>query len=322
MKLGNLNAWVTKPRKNPDIVVYDFGNGSKNVPIDSYEGRRLLGLMKYFKGDHTESEKYDVFKQVSAIITGSTTSETSTTTVENTDETRKQRLVNAVNDLMNFFSEFQFEPNFRFMNTFAYACKAGYTSVLDYVTSYFELSDSGYLNSIKEKIKSQEFKNIAKEFRAQTPSRQINTRFKLYYGSAGTGKTTQAMSETDGNCMVCHSAMLPADLMEDFKFIDGKADFQPSVLQIAMTEGKKIVLDEINLLPFESLRFLQTVLDGKKEFMYKGKTVHIADGFQIIGTMNLVVNGCVYSLPEPLIDRCSELKKYKLSAEDLVSAVL
>lgn len=318
MKLGNLNAWVTKPRTNPNVIIYDFGSGSKEVPINSYKGRRLVGLLKYFKGDHSDAEKYDVFKQVSAVVTDSTT----ITTPEATSEDIKSTLVSAISDLMNFFSEFQFEPNFRFLNSFCFACNKGYHPVVDYVTNYFELSDSGYLEAIKEKIKSQEFKDIAKKFKSQTPSKQINTRFKLYYGSAGTGKTTQAMNEADKNCMVCNSAMLPADLMEDFKFVDGKADFQPSALQIAMTEGKKIVLDEINLLPFESLRFLQTILDGKTEFMYKGKTVHIADGFQIIGTMNLVVNGCTYSLPEPLIDRCSEIKKYKLAAEDLLSAVL
>ena len=130
------------------------------------------------------------------------------------------------------------------------------------------------------------------------------------------------MLEAENNCMTCHSAMLPSDLMEDFKFVDGKAEFVPSALQIAMTEGKKIVLDEINLLPFESLRFLQTILDGKTEFIYKGKTVKIVDGFKIIGTMNLVVNGCTYGLPEPLVDRAEELRKYSLTAKNLVGAII
>ncbi|MEG2273553.1 MAG: AAA family ATPase, partial [Acinetobacter sp.] len=138
----------------------------------------------------------------------------------------------------------------------------------------------------------------------------------------GTGKTTKAMQETDNYCMVCHSAMLPADLMEDFKFIDGNPSFTPSALQIAMTNGIKIVLDEINLLPFESLRFLQSVLDGKTEFKYKGKTVCIKEGFQIIGTMNLTVNGCTFALPEPLVDRACELRKYTLTADALIGALI
>lgn len=36
---------------------------------------------------------------------------------------------------------------------------------------------------------------------------------------------------------------------------DGHPNFRPSALQMAMVNGQKIVLDEINLLPFESLRF-------------------------------------------------------------------
>lgn len=177
-------------------------------------------------------------------------------------------------------------------------------------------------DAIKEKIKSQEFTQIISNFSKVIPSHQVNTRFKLYYGSAGCGKTTLAMKEADNNCMVCHSAMLPSDLMEDFKFVDGKADFQPSALQIAMTEGKPIVLDEINLLPFESLRFMQSILDGKSEFVYKGKMIKIKEGFQVIGTMNLTVNGCTYALPEPLVDRCFQAKKFKLTANDLMSAII
>ena len=115
--------------------------------------------------------------------------------------------------------------------------------------------------------------------------------------------------------------MLPADLMEDFCFEDGKPSFKPSVLWNCMTEGKPIVLDEINLLPFDSLRFLQGVLDGKSEFDYKGRKVVIADGFQIIGTMNLAIGGMVYGLPEPLVDRCADMKEFRLTADMLKSAL-
>jgi MoxR-like ATPase len=116
--------------------------------------------------------------------------------------------------------------------------------------------------------------------------------------------------------------MLPADLMEDFVFVDGKATFKPSMLWRCMEEGKPITMDEINLLPFDSLRFLQGILDGKTEFQYKGNTVHIKDGFAVIGTMNLSVNGMVYGLPEPLVDRCSYMEKFKLTAEQLMGAIM
>lgn len=116
--------------------------------------------------------------------------------------------------------------------------------------------------------------------------------------------------------------MLPQDLMEDFQFIDGKAHFTPSALQNAIVNGKTITLDEINLLPFESLRFLQSILDNKTEFEYKGSVIKITEGFKIIGTMNLIVNGAVYALLEPLIDRAANLKEYKLTADSLMNALI
>lgn len=227
-----------------------------------------------------------------------------------------------IQKIIDFFSEFQFEPNFRFINSFAYACKISSTSAKDYINNYFALTDSQFSEAISEKIKSSEFTAIVSSLKSIPISKKVNNRFKLYYGSQGTGKTTAAMKETDANCMVCHSAMLPSDLMEDFKFIDGKATFVPSALQDAIVGGYSITLDEINLLPFESLRFLQSILDGKTQFEYKGKTIVVKDGFKIIGTMNLMVNGNVYALPEPLVDRAEELRCYKLTAEQLVGALI
>ena len=220
--------------------------------------------------------------------------------------------------LMAFMSEFHFDPNFRFINTLAWANQRG--EAKEYVRNYFAMIDSPYVNSITEKMESREFKQILSDLIQCAPTKVINKRFKVYYGSQGTGKTTKAIDEA-GDCMVCHSALLPQDLMEDFKFVDGKPEFEPSALQKAMVNGTKIVLDEINLLPFESLRFLQSILDGKTEFEYKGKTIQIAEGFEVIGTMNLVVNGCTYALPEPLVDRASELREFKLTAQDLVAAL-
>lgn len=228
--------------------------------------------------------------------------------IDETPKVDKAKITNIISNLINFFSEFEFEPNFRFINSFAFACNKSTKSAIDYIKNYFALTDSPYIMSVIEKMKSIEFKEICHELHDIIPNKKINTRFKLYYGCAGTGKTTMALKESNGVCMVCHSALLPSDLMEDFKFENGQPTFIPSTLQKAMTQGTTIVLDEINLLPFESLRFLQTILDSKTQFEYKGKTIRIADGFKIIGTMNLHVNGSIYSLPEPLVDRVEELK--------------
>ena len=234
----------------------------------------------------------------------------------------KVQLKDGLAKLIKFFTEFQFEPNFRFVNSLALALADTKKSATTYISNYFELIDSPYTKDITAKLNSAEFKMILDSLSAVAPTKTVNERFKLYYGSQGTGKTTIAMQETNGKCMVCNSSMLPADLMEDFVFDNGKATFQPSALWRAMADGHPIVLDEINLLPFDSLRFLQTILDGKKEFLYKGNKVEIKDGFQVIGTMNLTVNGMTYGLPEPLVDRCKEMKKFSLSANDLVNAIM
>ena len=109
--------------------------------------------------------------------------------------------------------------------------------------------------------------------------------------------------------------------MEDFAFNDGKPAFNGSILKKCITEGLPIVLDEINLLPYETLRYLQGLLDGKTEFIHKNETIHIKDGFKIIGTMNLSINGMTYGLPEPLVDRCEEMKQFKLTVDDLLNAI-
>ena len=245
-----------------------------------------------------------------------------TAKAEAVEETPEVRVMRGLQNIIKFFSEFEFEPNYRFINTLGFKVAKGKTAARNYIVNYFSLTDNQYKNEVKAKIKSQEFDNILGDLSASPkPEKIINKRFKVYYGSAGTGKTTLAQSEADNRCIVCNASMLPADLMEDFCFEDGKPSFKPSVLWNCMTEGKPIVLDEINLLPFDSLRFLQGVLDGKLEFDYKGRKVVIADGFQIIGTMNLAIGGMVYGLPEPLVDRCADMKEFRLTADMLKSAL-
>lgn len=239
------------------------------------------------------------------------------------EKSPKEKLLEGIGKLMNFFTEFSFVPSFRFTNTFAYMCCESAERAKTYVNNYFALMDSSYVKEVAEKVKSAEFTQIIKLIAQYgKPNTTINTRFKIYYGSAGTGKTTLAQQESDNRCIVCNSSMLPSDLMEDFIFKDGNPDFNPSLLWDCMEQGKTIVLDEINLLPFDSLRFLQGIVDGKSEFYYKNRPVHIHDGFQIIGTMNLSLGGMTYGLPEPLVDRCSDAREFVLSAEQLATAII
>lgn len=316
--------WVRQTR-NGEIRT-NLSGREEMIETEPYKSEVKL-IYRLFKKKYVSDEvKIRKLQEVRKLLlerTGSTIAENDPYEAQLKREEIKQNVVANLQSLMNFFTEFSFSPNFRFCNTFAKkAATVGYAEAKAYVANYFALTDNNYQNAIVDKMNSQEFRNIVSDFGKIKPQKSINNRFKLYYGSQGTGKTTEAMFEADNNCTVCHSAMLPSDLMEDFSFDDGKATFKPSQLCKAMTEGKKIVLDEINLLPFESLRFLQSILDGKASFVYKGQTIEIKDGFQIIGTMNLQVNGMVYALPEPLVDRASDLREFELTADKLLGAIL
>ena len=315
MWLGKTNNQITRTKDGK--WWYKFGDEEwTSVDESSDEGSLVKEIYQVFrKSNMSDEEKFSVLKINSDLLHRDPSSGTGR-------KYSSSDLKNLCHKLISFFSEFYFEPNFRFVNTFALISKDATRNVKDYVASYFELSNSQYASSIEEKMRSQEFAEIVAEMKKIPTETKVNKRFKVYYGSQGTGKTTRACQESEGRVINCHSGVLPQDLMEDFDFTEGKAEFRPSALYKAMEEGKSIVLDEINLLPYDSIRFLQSILDDKKEFIYKGRTVKISEGFKIIGTMNLVVNGCVYSLPEPLIDRAEDLVKFKLSASDLAEALI
>ena len=234
-------------------------------------------------------------------------------------DTDALKLKTTLNAFINFFKDVEFEPSLRFTNSVA-LCN-NFASAVSYITNYFELQGNSYYDIISDKCSSVEFKDLLHSIINCKPKTKINNRLEVYYGPQGTGKTTKALSKTK-DCIVCHSGMLPQDLMEDFTFTDGKPTFQKSALWNAIDQGNTIVLDELNLLPLESLRFLQTLLDNKDVITYKGKQITIKSGFKIIGTMNLIVNGSKYPLPEPLVDRCENIEKFNMTADMLLSAVI
>lgn len=220
--------------------------------------------------------------------------------------------------IRKFFSEFTFKPNARFVNTLANMRSV--SEIAAYTVGYTKLINNPDAGAIEEKIKSPEWNEIADKLCRVAPSKKINNRLSIYFGDAGTGKTTAAITENPGAPVVtCNASILPDELLRTFDFNDesGNPVFKPSTLRNCMVEGKPIIFDEINLLSFDCLRLLQTLTDGKENFDYNGETVAIKDGFKIIGTMNLVVNEQVYSLPDPLVDRAMEIKEFILSDKDL-----
>lgn len=221
--------------------------------------------------------------------------------------------------IMNFFSEFTFKPAARFLNTLSHKSTT-LDAARNYVIGYMSLCNHPDLNGIREKTKSEEFKDIVKRLAKVKSDKIINNRFEIFYGDPGTGKTTEAVNaHPKAEVTICNSSMLPDDLMRVFDFNDenGNPVFKPSALQNAMINDTDTILDEINLLNFDCLRFVQGLTDGKSEINYNGKTIKIGPNFKIIGTMNLEVNGQIYNLPDPLVDRAFNIKKFELTPDKL-----
>lgn len=222
--------------------------------------------------------------------------------------------------LIKFFSEFNFIPAARFCNTLFNYIKDG-NKPKDYCTSYFKVCDNPDVDNITEKMKSKEFNEILNLVRVVSSdvNNKINNRLEIYYGPQGTGKTTYVTNKfPDAKVIICNPSMVPSDLMEEFEFdSNGNPKFKPSELQKAMVEGKSIILDEFNLLSMDCLRTLQGYLDNKKIVSFKGKDIEIKDGFKVIGTMNLIVNGSTFGLPEPIVDRAEIIKEVTMIPETL-----
>lgn len=217
--------------------------------------------------------------------------------------------------IINFFSEFDYRPSYRFINTFTLSQQKS-----EYVTNYFRIMDHPRADEISEKVKSAEFSAICRELAKCTPSNTINKRLDIYFGDPGAGKTTLA-NKLCTKCVVCSSEMLPDALMQNFDFDEGKAKFKPSDLWIAMEKGETILLDEMNMLPYESLKFLQGITDNKEEISFKGYNIKIHPDFKIIGTMNLrTAQGCI-PLSDALADRAAVIKEFVLTPDDLISAI-
>lgn len=289
----------------------------------SYDvSRKNFILAKWIKNVAEAFSEEDIAERlfsetVAEPIVGS--GDTSISDAERSERENKRLAVTISEKIIKFFSEFNFTPSLRFINTLA-----NVTDRIAFTINYFNLQNHSFAKEIADKVKSVEFKDLISDlntFTSRIKPTAINTRFELYFGEPGTGKTTEAISKTE-TCIVCSSDMLPVDLMQNFAFSDGKAEFQKSDLWIAMEKGKTIVMDEINMLPFESLRFLQGLLDNKPEFNFKGFTIKIHPEFKVIGTMNLNVSGQAIPLPAPLVDRCGDIKEYEMNAKLLAQALI
>lgn len=139
---------------------------------------------------------------------------------------------------------------------------------------------------------------------------RVNERFALYFGGAGTGKTTRAMRENPGAKVIIGSDTFDAENL--FGRFDTKTRaFVPSALTDAMENGKTIILDEINLFPNAVLTRLQAITDEKPVFYEETieREVHIKEGFRVVATMNLTKPLPIALLTRAVITDFDELSK-------------
>ena len=229
-------------------------------------------------------------------------------------EDEKNLITAACDKMIDFFSEFGVDVSMRFINTF---CRV--KNPAKFTVDYFTVCNHSSARMIADKTKSAEFMNLVDTLSGKA-RKVINSRLKIYYGAPGTGKTTKAMGESD-TTIICRCDMVPKDIMQDFDFVNGQATFKKSAFWLAMENGGTVTLDEINLLPYDTLRFMQGLLDGKEVVEYLGQTINIHPDFKVIGTMNLMVDGQPYGLPEPLVDRCSDIQEFKMTGKFLANAI-
>ena len=240
-------------------------------------------------------------------------------------ENDPQKVEEVCNKLVALFKDCEENPmsSARFVNTLILKSNKSKTSAKDYIINYFEVQNSPDLSTIKGLVKSVEFDELFETLKTLKTSKKINNRLVLYYGAPGTGKTTKAIQENPSAKVIpCTHSMDCDDLFKVVTFQDGKIEYKESPFIEALVNGNVIILDEINQLNDFVIATLQTITDNKSHFTYGDKTYQIKDGFKIIGTMNLYINGIIYPLRPALVDRAEELEHMKCNYKAIFNRAL
>lgn len=170
--------------------------------------------------------------------------------------------------------------------------------------------DEELVKMAKAKLSSREFKEIVKQIKDLKPSRdRMNKRLEIFYGPAGTGKTTKATLENPKAVKLVASASAdPDDLFTRFNPETRK--YELTEIGKAMVSGEPIILDEANLYNKVVLTRLQGITDETNSIVDRGIEINIKDGFKIVITMNLETNFGKFPLPVPLVNRASRIENF------------
>lgn len=242
---------------------------------------------------------------------------------EKEKEELMEQMSSTYKDLLKFFSETSFKPSIRMIDTLS---RLNLTNGQNYIKWFMELINHPDREVIVPKLKSDEWKNIHSQMldiykKVGTSIDPINTRLEIVYGPNGTGKTFDVIKQyqekyPDIGVMACSSSMSSAeDLLQVFDFEEGgKPVFKDSPLTEAIKKDQPVILEEARLMQQSAMAFLQSLLDCKDYVDTCRGRLYIGPNFKVIMTMNLEVNGVVYELPEPIVDRAQVILKKEMNA--------
>ena len=249
---------------------------------------------------------------------------------EKEKEELMEQMTSTYKDFLKFFSETSFKPSIRMIDTLS---RLNLKSGQNYIGWFMELINHPDREVIAPKLKSDEWKNIHSQMldiykKVGESIDPINTRLEIVYGPNGTGKTYDVIKEyqekyPDIGVMACSSSMSSAeDLLQVFDFDEGgKPVFKDSPLTEAIKKDQPVILEEARLMQQSAMAFLQSLLDCKDYVDTCRGRLYIGPNFKVIMTMNLEVNGVVYELPEPIVDRAQVINKKEMNA-DLAASIL
>lgn len=241
----------------------------------------------------------------SSVSNESNTIDRYTTNVTKTENQIKQEVLEGIGELQNTMLQFDTSVSPRMVSTMLH-----HSNPEAYLYGYLKLT-SRECDDFMKKTQSQEWRRMMNKLKSANPKR-INKRLAIYFGPAGGGKTTAALREA-GKKIGMHKDMTAKELMFDFTFENGDAQFSKSVFAQAMENGEPIVCDELNLASNTLLQFMQSVLDNSKSIFMDGQELVIKEGFKVIGTMNDIVSGVDRILPEPIVDRAMDIRYFELT---------
>lgn len=230
---------------------------------------------------------------------------------ENAVNVETQTRVDCKNAILGFCKDFEMTPDNRMLDNMLYV-----DNVRDYVVAFCSLvgMNDELVEQAKNTFSSRESENVCNTLKTLKPKHdRINKRLTIYYGIAGSGKTTKAIAEFgryNENNELCNKivASASADPDDMFTWFNPKtSQYELTSLGLAMVNGTPIIIDEANFYNTACLARLQGVLDNTTSIVDRGQLIEIKDGFEVIITMNLETNLGKNPLPLPLVSRAKTL---------------